>query len=208
MPDRHRILCRQKAAGAEPFRLPYNRLLGQVAHQSSARGYLALAVATSSRAHRRWNVIRLGRWRSIGNAAPLGVNALAPSRWPIGKKTGRTLLPKRSTISPSAMTTFCGTNRAHLPRGQMGAMTVSFHRTDKLDAACLSTFERNLASDIRSVHKLPIGLELPLPQCILTAWYVRSVWRVRSNGLDICNQMRQAGRRHFGEMDLVTDPVS
>jgi hypothetical protein len=98
--------------------------------------------------------------------------------------------------------------QSRLPRGQMGAMTVSFHRTDKLDAACLSTFERNLASDIRSVHKLPIGLELPLPQCILTAWYVRSVWRVRSNGLDICNQMRQAGRRHFGEMDLVTDPVS
>jgi hypothetical protein len=67
------------------------------------------------------------------------------------------------------------------------AMNGFFHRTDKLDAVCLSIFERNLASDIRSVHKLPIGQELPLPQCILTAWHVRSVWRVRGHGLDLRN---------------------
>jgi hypothetical protein len=38
----------------------------------------------------------------ISNAASLGVNALPPPRWPMGKKTGRTLRRKRSTVSAPA----------------------------------------------------------------------------------------------------------
>jgi hypothetical protein len=43
-----------------------------------------------------------GGGREISNTAPLGVNAFAPPRWPVGKKTGRTLCPKRSTVSATA----------------------------------------------------------------------------------------------------------
>jgi hypothetical protein len=43
-----------------------------------------------------------GGGREILNAAPLGVNAIAPPRWPLGRKTGRTLCHKRSTISALA----------------------------------------------------------------------------------------------------------
>ena len=32
-----------------------------------------------------------GGGREISNAAPLGVNAIAPPRWSMGKKTGRAL---------------------------------------------------------------------------------------------------------------------
>jgi hypothetical protein len=43
--------------------------------------------------------LRGGGGREISNAAPLGVNAVAPPRWPMGKKTGRVLCPQRATRS-------------------------------------------------------------------------------------------------------------
>ena len=58
-----------------------------------------------------------GGGREILNAAPLGVNAVAPPRWPMGKKTRRALCPKRSPSQLSqdaSMTTLCGTNPASL----------------------------------------------------------------------------------------------
>jgi hypothetical protein len=43
--------------------------------------------------------LRGGGGREISNAARLGVNAVAPPRWPMGKKTGRVLCPQRATRS-------------------------------------------------------------------------------------------------------------
>ena len=40
-----------------------------------------------------------GGGREIWNAAPPGVNAVAPPRWPMGKKTWESTLPERSKIS-------------------------------------------------------------------------------------------------------------
>ena len=40
-----------------------------------------------------------GGGREISNEALLGVNAIAPPRWPMGKKTWESTLPQRSKIS-------------------------------------------------------------------------------------------------------------